>query len=432
MHKTILFLLVLMALVLGACSPAATATPAAETPAELPETSEPFGTATASDPLPTATTASETGANSFDLTAGCTVVSRRSEPTPESLFRLADETDQALGPADARVTIIEYSDFQCPFCSQIAPVLDEMKAKYGSDLRIIFRHFPLPSHDKAPLGAQAAEAAGMQEQFWGMHDLLFARQSEWTELTVEEFPAYVTELANELGLDIEKFTADLESDEVKARVQRDLDESMSLGLPGTPALLFNGQFYGGPNDLVNLSAIVDLILLEEKQFTECPPQVIDPTRQYRATIKTEKGDIVLELFADQTPIAVNNFVFLAENDWYDGVTFHRVLPGFVAQTGDPTGTGFGGPGFAFKNETAPDLNFTEAGLVGMANAGPDSNGSQFFITFGPQESLNGGYTIFARVISGMEVAEQLTPRNPATDPGAPPGDKILDIVIEEK
>jgi cyclophilin family peptidyl-prolyl cis-trans isomerase len=207
---------------------------------------------------------------------------------------------------------------------------------------------------------------------------------------------------------------------------------MSLGLPGTPALLFNGQFYGGPNDLVNLSAIVDLILLEEKQFTECPPQVIDPTRQYRATIKTEKGDIVLELFADQTPIAVNSFVFLAENDWYDGVTFHRVLPGFVAQTGDPTGTGFGGPGFAFKNETVPDLNFTEAGLVGMANAGPDSNGSQFFITFGPQESLNGGYTIFARVISGMEVAEQLTPRNPATDPGAPPGDKILDIVIEEK
>lgn len=431
MRKTIPFLLVLMAFVLGACSPAATSTPAAETPAEQTESGEPFATDAEIDPEAAVTVPGEAETNSFDLTAGCTVVSKSSQPTPESLFRLADETDQALGSPDARVTIIEYTDFQCPFCSQLAPVLHELKARYGEDLRVILRHFPLPSHDKAPLAAQAAEAAGLQDQFWGMHDLLFARQAEWSDMPLEEFPDYVMGLANELGLDIEQFTADLESDEVKERVQRDLDESMKLGLPGTPALLFNGQFYGGPNDLVNLSAIVDLIQLEDSQFTDCPPVVIDPSRRYRATIKTEKGDIVLELFADRTPIAVNNFVFLAQNDWYDGVTFHRVLPGFVAQAGDPTGTGFGGPGFAFKNEIVDGLNFTEAGLVGMANAGPDSNGSQFFITFGPQESLNGGYTIFARVISGMDVAEQLTPRNPATSPDAPPGDEILDVVIEE-
>jgi cyclophilin family peptidyl-prolyl cis-trans isomerase len=94
--------------------------------------------------------------------------------------------------------------------------------------------------------------------------------------------------------------------------------------------------------------------LEERQFTECPPQVIDPARQYKATLHTTKGDIVIELLSEDAPMAVNSFVFLSQNDWFDGVMFHRVLPGFVAQSGDPTGTGFGGPGYAFDNEVSPD------------------------------------------------------------------------------
>jgi cyclophilin family peptidyl-prolyl cis-trans isomerase len=141
---------------------------------------------------------------------------------------------------------------------------------------------------------------------------------------------------------------------------------------------------------------------------------------------------VIELYAEEAPVAVNSFIFLAENDWFDGITFHRVLPGFVAQSGDPTGTGFGGPGYAFGNEISPDLKFDRAGLLGMANAGPDSNGSQFFITFGPVERLDGGYTIFGQVIEGMQVVESLTPRNPEESADLPPGDQILDVTIEEK
>ncbi|HEX9091175.1 MAG TPA: peptidylprolyl isomerase [Anaerolineales bacterium] len=182
----------------------------------------------------------------------------------------------------------------------------------------------------------------------------------------------------------------------------------------------------------NLAAVIRLTMLEEKQFTQCPTMTIDPTKQYAATLHTVKGDIVIELYADKAPIAVNSFIFLARNGWFDGVTFHRVIPGFVAQAGDPSGTGYGTPGYAFKTEISPDLTFDGPGVVGMANAGADSNGSQFFITYAAQPKLDGSYTIFGRVIQGMDVATNLTPRDPGTSGDLPPGDKILSVTIDEK
>ena len=132
-------------------------------------------------------------------------------------------------------------------------------------------------------------------------------------------------------------------------------------------------------------------------------------------------------------MAVNNFVFLARHGWYDNITFHRVLPDYIAQSGDPTGTGFGSPGYAFDNEISPDLKFDKAGLLAMANAGPGSNGSQFFITLAPTPNLDGGYTIFGRVIDGLEVVRQLTPRNPdQSNLNLPPGDELNSVTIEEK
>ena len=168
------------------------------------------------------------------------------------------------------------------------------------------------------------------------------------------------------------------------------------------------------------------------QWAAEPEMAIDPARQYLATIDTVKGKIVVELLPQAAPRAVNSFVFLARQGYFDGVTFHRVIPGFVAQGGDPTGTGMGGPGYEFANEVTPDLTFSEPGLLAMANAGPDTNGSQFFITYDALPHLNGGYTIFGRVVSGLEVALALTPRDPQQDPNAPPGDVINTITIEEK
>jgi cyclophilin family peptidyl-prolyl cis-trans isomerase len=203
-------------------------------------------------------------------------------------------------------------------------------------------------------------------------------------------------------------------------------------VPPYPLVLINGTPVNvGLLYYEYLDQAINLIALGEKQFKECPPFAVDPAKQYTATLHTEKGDIVIQLFPDKAPLAVNSFIFLAGQKWYDNVTFHRVIPGFIAQAGDPSGTGQGGPGYYFKNE-ASELKFDRPGMVGMANSGPDTNGSQFFITFAPAPHLDGGYTIFGQVISGMEVAEMLTPRDPQQSLILPPGDKIVSVDIEEK
>ncbi len=172
-------------------------------------------------------------------------------------------------------------------------------------------------------------------------------------------------------------------------------------------------------------------LIGTKQYSSAPPMLIDTSKTYTATVKMAKGgEFVIQLYADKAPITVNSFVFLARQGYFDGVTFHRVLDGFMAQGGDPTGTGSGGPGYEFVNEDS-DLTFDKAGVVAMANAGRDTNGSQFFITFAPQPSLNGDYTIFGQVTSGMDVVSKITLRNPQQSPDYQ-GDVIESITIEEK
>ena len=168
-----------------------------------------------------------------------------------------------------------------------------------------------------------------------------------------------------------------------------------------------------------------------KQWSTAPGMTIDTHKQYFANVKMAKGgEFVIQLYPDKAPITVNSFVFLANQGFYNGVTFHRVLDGFMAQGGDPTGTGMGGPGYQFVNESS-DLKFDKAGVVAMANAGPDTNGSQFFITFGPQPQLDGGYTIFGQVISGMDVVNGLTRRDPNQNPTFP-GDAMQSVTISEK
>jgi cyclophilin family peptidyl-prolyl cis-trans isomerase len=319
-------------------------------------------------------------------------------------------------------------------------VLAKLHADYPEDVRIVFRHFPLigtpeqPFHDKAALSGQAAEAAGLQGKFWEMHDLLFERQSEWISLPAADFQTWVIAQAAGVGLDTAQFETDLTSQPIVDKVQAAWDFGVEIGLPGTPFVLLNGRIWDTniPLSYANLSAVTLLTLLEQRQYTACPPVTIDASKIYLATIKTEKGDIQLELFPEQAPITVNSFVFLARSDWYDNTTFHRVISGQIAQGGDPSGTGYGGPGYAFVNEVTSSLTFDQEGVLAMANAGADSNGSQFFITLGPAPQYNGSYTIFGRVIAGMDVVRQLTPRDPSAAANLPPGDLILDVLIEEK
>ncbi|MFH0941520.1 MAG: peptidylprolyl isomerase [Chloroflexota bacterium] len=132
---------------------------------------------------------------------------------------------------------------------------------------------------------------------------------------------------------------------------------------------------------------------------------IDTSKLYTAVIETAKGDLVLELFARDVPVTVNNFVFLARDGFYNGTTFHRVIAGFMAQGGDPTGTGAGGPGYEFKDEFTEHRHTT--GTLSMANAGPNTNGSQFFITYAPQPHLDGKHSVFGQLAGGMDVLKQI-------------------------
>ncbi len=149
-----------------------------------------------------------------------------------------------------------------------------------------------------------------------------------------------------------------------------------------------------------------------QQWNSPPKMTIDPKKSYTATLTTDNGDIVIELFADKAPRTVNNFVFLAQQGYYDGTIFHRVIANFMAQGGDPTGTGRGGPGYRFEDEFHPDLRHDRPGILSMANAGPNTNGSQFFITHVPTPWLDDKHAVFGRIIAGMDVLLSIPERDP--------------------
>jgi cyclophilin family peptidyl-prolyl cis-trans isomerase len=149
---------------------------------------------------------------------------------------------------------------------------------------------------------------------------------------------------------------------------------------------------------------------EKPMFKKPPKMEIDPKKAYTAEMQTSCGTIVLDLFAKETPTTVNNFVFLARQGFYDGVTFHRIIPGFMIQGGDPEGTGSGGPGYQFEDEIVKGLKFDQPGLLAMANSGPDTNGSQFFITTSEPTHLNGKHTIFGQVAQGMDAVREIESR----------------------
>ncbi len=144
-----------------------------------------------------------------------------------------------------------------------------------------------------------------------------------------------------------------------------------------------------------------------KQWDRPPEMQIDPGRKYRGTIATARGTIEIEFYPEHAPVTVNNFVFLAREGFFDGVAFHRVIPDFVIQGGDPTGTGRGGPGYRFEDECAGNPLVHERGVLSMANAGPGTNGSQFFITHSPQPHLNGRHTVFGKVVAGLDVVDAI-------------------------
>lgn len=358
-------------------------------------------------------------------------------PTPAadapSLIPPVSAADHIRGREDAAVTFLVYGDLQDGTSALFAGVMQRLITDYPNDVRYVSRVFPLVGrNDKALLAAQAVEAASRQGKFWEMHDLLYAQQANWVNLPPEDFEQWSAAQASALGMDVERYQAEVKSEAVIQQVQDNFETARQFGPFAVPLILINSEIYLGPQDYGSLRDIVELILLGRRQFTECPPFFVEKTRQYLATLHTEKGDVVIQLFADKAPFTVNSFVFLARSGWYDNITFHRVIPDLYVQTGDPSGTGKGTPGYYVMTEILPDLKFDKPGMVAMVNSGPDTSGSQFFITLAPAPEFDGRYTIFGEVLSGMEVLRMLTPRNAQPGVETLPGDKLLSIEIEEK
>lgn len=365
--------------------------------------------------------------------------------------------DWSIGPEDAPLTIVEYADFQCPYCANAGLALAEFQKKNSDQVRYVYRHFPLNFHEKAPMAAYAADAAGRQGKFFEAEDILYRNATIWSALaTLDEFEAWIKENFPKSieGLDMAQWEKDFADPELRSKVDGAYDEVVAAGIiNGTPTVFLNWNFYQGSLDEATLKNFLELFKLQERLYPECPPMMVDIAKSYRAIIDTEKGQIVMDLYADKAPLAVNSFIFLANEGWFDGTLFHRQIPEFIVQGGDPSGTGVGTPGYQFANESN-DLVYGEPGLVGMANSGADKNGSQFFITFNLGDyyqksisrsnetlseenklteeriaeevtkelaKMSENYTIFGKVVEGLDVAENLAA-----------GTLILGVKIEER
>lgn len=354
---------------------------------------------------------------------------------------LAYENDFITGKTeDYAVTMVVYNDFACEGCAAMETTLATALELYPDDIRLVYRYFPIlgGENENGVVAAKAAESAGLQGKFWEMHDLLFSTQTEWVDLDTETFVEFLLTQAADLELDMDQFNQDLNSEAVNEKIADNYNEAQYYAAE-PPVVLVNGT-----TTPIYLSTVADFYLwletlmipygrhLADQQFSECPPMTVDPEKDYTATLHTDVGDIVIALYPDVAPMAVNSFIFLAENGYYDHTPFYAVINGYVVQAGDPSGTGWGSPGYLFGLETSPELSFERPYMVAMANGGVNANNSQFFITLNPLTYLNGQFTIFGEVLDGIEVINSLTERDPESNLLVPFYNYLVDITIEER
>ncbi len=411
-------------MILTACTSAGD-TPAAETPE--PATPEPATVAPTDVPESEPEDPSGEGAVQQPTAEAAPGVCEPA-PLPELPVTPVSEDDWVKGadPDNAEITIFEYSDFECPGCAGMYPVLQEFLDD-NPNVRLVYRHFPLDMHRHAAITAEAAEAAGAQGKFWEMHNLLFDGRDAWQPLSEDDILDTLSGYAAELDLDVERFERELENGTYEEKVQAQYEESRELGLPGTPTFIFNNVLF--PSDIglsyQGLEAFLGIVNSRDELFFDAPPAVaVEEGDAYQATLATSQGDLVVNLNTETAPVNVNSFIFLSEESWYDGSNFFFVQDNFVAVTGDPTNSTVGYPGYYCTGEA--DGVFDAAGLVGMLPNG------QFFVTLGSDASqLSGQFARIGEVVEGTEILENLA-RVVVGDPTAPDPDVLESVTIERQ
>jgi cyclophilin family peptidyl-prolyl cis-trans isomerase/protein-disulfide isomerase len=425
-------------LVVGALTACLPLTPAAPPPSGLIlDTSAP--PAAPSAPAAQATAVQSTavpGATGAAATPSAPTVTP--PPTPTYTTAMSDFSKMpdplagwVIGDPSVPITIVEYSDFQCPYCAAAEPALEQILKDAPQDIKLVYHEFPLmqltqsgqPFHDKAQLAAEAAEAAGAQGKFWEMHHLLFTNQTDWSGMAPADFPAQLDKYAAQIGLDLPRFKADIGSQGIAKRVQAAFDQAGKMQLQGTPTVFINDKPY-------QMALTPELLrfaikLTKEGVFGQNPGLMIDPASPYTATIATTKGTVVLALDAAKAPQTVNSFVFLARHGWYDNTPFLVVTPKFVI-AGDPGQTN-GFPGYTTGAENNA-VDQAHAGMVGMFPLDQQGQyfGSLFFIARDVLTSTT-GLPFFGQVVSGSDTLAALEPK---ASPQVTTTDVIQSITIE--
>jgi len=340
--------------------------------------------------------------------------------------------DWVDGPDDAAITLTVYDQFDCPGCKYFETQVPLLKEAYGNDFRLVFRHFFF--HENADLPARAAEAAGQQGKFFEVKEFIFGDIENWYGKTGSDFETWLRDTAEIFSLDASRLIDDYNSETIIQKVAQDNEAAKQIGISVTPTVYVNGWKYVSNDNTVpgfeKLTPYFEIIkrlkAVEKDTYSSCPDSIINPENTYSATITTTKGDIIVELFADSAPLAVNSFIVLAQDGWYDGNSF-ITHPDFIF-SGDPSDTGFGFPGYAYIDELDEEKIINEAGWLVSYSTIPNLNGSGFFISRTPMEE-QGNRTVFGKVVEGLDVLDQFESRENIFEPVK---DHILKITILEE
>jgi cyclophilin family peptidyl-prolyl cis-trans isomerase/protein-disulfide isomerase len=428
----------------GTAAPEEAQSPAAVVATAVPATPKPSATpAPTSAPTAVPKDAPQSGQESFLGLAGAPY----NDGATEALYPGGPAGTRwlpALGVEDAPVTVMEFSEIFCGHCRSFnTESLEGILTDYVATGKVRYVGYMMAfNRTESQQYLAAAMCAAEQGKYFAYEHAVFA--------AIGNNAFDLDAAAREVDLNVEQFGVCKTENRYADAVVDASNAAYERGVTATPTFFVNGQKVQG-NNPGEIQRLIEEALnggqpAETTQqgaipmpknpadrngmYTTPPAMVIDPTKTYIATIETAKGNIVAELYAAQVPNTVNNFVFLAREGFYDNTTFHRVIADFMAQAGDPTGTGRGGPGYRFADEFDATLKHDGPGVLSMANAGLNTNGSQFFITFVETPWLDGRHAVFGKVIEGLDVLLSISIRDPQT--ATTPGDLIKTIRIEEK
>lgn len=325
--------------------------------------------------------------------------------------------DHQRGASDAGAVLLIYTDMQCPACAQVAPALKNVYEQMSDTVRISVRHFPLSTiHDKAQLASQAIEAASQQDKFWQYYDLLYEKQAEWSAIPVTDVISAFKNYAQVIGMDAAKFETDLNSKRVIARVGRDVAVAEKLKLTGTPTIFLSGRPFN-PSALMqdNIMSLLREYAVSRKavitgsnantiRLTK-PEQVITGDTPYLLTLKTNKGDIELQLDPKLAPVNVNSTVFLTQKGYFNGVPVDQAVPDLgLVLLGDASVEQ--NPGYTCGMEPPATGAFSKGGVVAVLNTG-ENNLAQIIITYSPTAQLESRFTVIGEVTKGLEIVKLL-------------------------